>query len=154
MLICDHITMLAPARSFADLMELYENNYIYMRRLLPKRVAAGAALCSPGKVDLHLQVLERSPYTTTVALTHYFESGPGRRADPDLHVRIYHDAQLAEVQPDSPLHAFRWSGDRAMPGRRSLPWRWEVNRFLNRWLRYCLSEGHRFDRGSVAGANT
>lgn len=125
-------------------MELYENNYIYMRRLIPEVLGEGLHLRSPGNVDLYLRIEERSPYTTTVALTHYFEEGDGHRADPDLRVRIYHDAQLAEVLPDSALHSFRWTGTGKVPDRRSLAWRWEVNRFLNRWLRYCLAEGHRF----------
>ncbi|RFA28219.1 hypothetical protein CAI21_12885 [Alkalilimnicola ehrlichii] len=141
---CDHITSLAPARSFASLMELYENNYIYMRRLVPDVVAVGDEQVSRGEVDLYLRIEELSPYTSTVALTHYFDDNSGRRAHPDLLVRIYHDAQLAEVLPDSALHSFRWTGKGAPPDRRSLAWRWEVNRFLNRWLRYCLGEGHRF----------
>jgi uncharacterized protein len=143
-LTCDHILSPLPARTFASLMELYENNYIYVRRLLPDSLDAGQERISSGNVDLFLRVSERTAYTTTVTLTHYFEGEGGRRADPDMHVRIFHDAQLAEVLPHSPLHTFRWTGGRTPPDPRSLAWRWEVNRFLNRWLRYCLGEGHRF----------
>lgn len=131
------------SRSFAKLMELYENNYIFMRRLLPQREELGEEAVSrvDGGVDLHLRVVECSPYTTTVSLTHGFE-GESATA-PDLFVRIYHDARTAEVLPDSPLHHFRlWHQER--PDPRSLTWRWEINRFLNRWLHYCLGEGHGF----------
>lgn len=145
MLSCDHILTLAPPRSFASLMELYENNYIYMRRLVPQRMGVGASRVSPGDVDLHLRVEQRSPYTSTASLTHYFDGAEGARcATPDLLIRVYYDAQLAEVLPDSPMHSFRWKGPGPAPARRSLAWRWEVNRFLNRWLRYCLAEGHQF----------
>ncbi len=138
-----------PTRSFATLMELYESNYILMRRLAPGlRALDGHAVSSvAGGVDLHLKTLECSPYTTTVAMSHWFEHDP-EAVEPDLLIRVYHDAKLAEVLPDTPVEQFTlWDG--AMPERRSLEWRWELNRFLNRWLRYCLSEGHGFPREST-----
>lgn len=126
-------------------MELYENNYIFIRRLLPQldRLPVNAVSHVSGAVDLHLRILERCPYTTTLCLTHRFVDETGERSSPDLVIRIYHDARAAEVLPDSSLSSFRlWQGQ--IPDPRSLGWRWEVNRFLNRWLRYCLGEGHQF----------
>ncbi|HET8700908.1 MAG TPA: DUF1249 domain-containing protein, partial [Nitrococcus sp.] len=55
-----------------------------------------------------------------------------------------HDARVAEVLPESGLRGFRYWAFREPPPVGTLAWRWEVNRFLNRWLRYCLSEGHAF----------
>ncbi|WP_290647940.1 DUF1249 domain-containing protein [Aquisalimonas sp.] len=141
-----------PARSFATLMELYESNYIQLRRLAPElhrmegsfvsRVADGA--------DLHLQIIEQTPYTTSVALTHYFSRPEPWPSQPDLRVRIYHDARAGEVMPDSEVEHFDlWGGRRPEP--KSLEWRWGLNRFLNRWLQYCLSEGHGF---TPVGAHT
>ncbi|MCS4504385.1 hypothetical protein KBTX_00888 [wastewater metagenome] len=131
-------------RSFAALMELYENNYIYMRRLLPEPDRNGDCVVSrvPGTPDLHLRVVERCAYTTSVVLTHHFHRGDTAEVTPDLRVRIYHDARVAEVLPDSCLSGFR--RDCRGPETGSMAWRWEVNRFLNRWLRYCLGEGHSF----------
>lgn len=131
-------------RTFAGLMELYENNYIYMRRLLPEpdrnsdRVVSRVA----GTPDLHLAVLERHPYTTSVLLTYCFPRDPEAEVTPDLRVRIYHDARVAEVMPESRMEGFR--RHRPGPSIGTMAWRWEVNRFLNRWLRYCLGEGHSF----------
>jgi len=132
-----------PHRSFASLMELYEGNYILMRRLAPgltrldgqrgrgwvcSRIAEGP--------DLYLRLLERSRHTSTVVVTHCF-SGQDERLEPDLPVRVYHDARLAEVWlPDA--------GERPRFALNQLSKRWESNHFLNRWLRYCLAEGHRF----------
>jgi uncharacterized protein YqiB (DUF1249 family) len=138
--------LLCSKPTFAGLMELYENNYIYVRRLMPELDLLGERGLSRvrGGVDLHLTVLERCPYTTTVALTHYFGKDPGEDAIPDLYVRIYHDARSAEVLPASPLNNFSLWGTMQQPDVSSLKWRWVVNRFLNRWLRYCLGEGHQF----------
>ncbi len=133
-------------RSFAALMELYENNYIFMRRLLPEPDRNGDCVVSrvPGTPDLHLRVLERCAYTTSVLLTHWFDAGDESERAPDLKVRVYHDARVAEVLPESRLSGFRqWAG-RVPPRPGTLTWRWEANRFLNRWLRYCLGEGHAF----------
>ena len=119
--------------SFAALMELYENNYIYLRRLVPQLDGerdAQVSIVDRGPA-LHLEVVERCPYTTSLLLTHRFPRAHGDEALPDLQVRIYHDARVAEV-----LNA---------PG--TLAWRWAANRFLNRWLRYCLGEGHGFPTG-------
>lgn len=134
-----------PSRSFATLMELYESNYILIRRLAPAvRSMEGEAVSAvSGVVDLHLRILERSPYTTSLTLTHYFDPDSPVRAEPNLRIRVYHDAKVAEVMPDTAVERFRlWEGCRPQP--KSLAWRWELNRFLNRWLRYCLSEGHGF----------
>lgn len=133
--------------SFAALMELYENNYIFMRRLLPDPDRSGDAVVSRvnGTPDLHLAVRERCPYTTSVRLTHFFEAGECPEVTPDLLVRIYHDARVAEVLPESHIRGFRYWGNAEPPRPGTLQWRWEVNRFLNRWLRYCLGEGHAFE---------
>ena len=126
-------------RSFAALMELYEINYIYMRRLAPDLERAdGAREVSVTRdgVALRLEVLERSRYTSTVLLTHRFESDGGVESVPDLTVRVYHDARVAEVM----AHGGRTNRDPSG----SLHERWASNRFLNRWLRFSLGEGHAF----------
>lgn len=142
----------APPRSFAALMELYENNYLFIRRLLPamqppERPPEGAEQWSvQGGAPLIMRLLERSPYTTTLQLTHTFtpviDAGPGEDSDevpdalPDLTIRVYHDARVAEV--------LAVGGSVITPGRTRLETRWSVNRFLQRWLHFCLREGHQF----------
>ena len=122
-------------QSFAALMELYENNYIFLRRLVPQLDGHRDAQISSVDhgPDLHLEVIERCPYTTNLLLTHCFSQHPDSESLPDLRVRIYHDARVAEVLPEPHQPHL------------SLAARWASNRFLNRWLRYCLGEGHAFE---------
>ena len=128
--------------SFADLMEVYENNYIYLRRLVPRLPAEAAAVSrQPGRPELFLRVVEQCRYTTGLLLTHRFVARDGVEIIPNLHVRVYHDARVAEVLPGSSV-AGAPVACAAPPG--SLDWRWAMNRFLNRWLRHCLAEGHAF----------
>ncbi|MBK5937253.1 MAG: DUF1249 domain-containing protein [Halorhodospira halophila] len=134
-----HRALEAKPRTFAALMELYETNYIYMRRLVPDLERADAEReisFSRDGVALRLEVLERSRYTTTVLLTHRFASGCGAESLPELTVRVYHDARVAEVMATG--------GRTVRDPAGSLEQRWVSNRFLSRWLRFSLGEGHGF----------
>ena len=86
--------------SFTGLMTLYESNYIKLRALTGEFDWSGWSTVSttPRDSDLHAQLIRREPYTTTLKLTYWFEE-PGALLvpDPDLIVRIYHDARLAEA---------------------------------------------------------
>lgn len=132
--------------SFAALMSLYESNYIRLGWLLSSpRCVQGAHLSAPADdLPLHLILVDRSKYTTTIRLTYYFEEGGEPVADPDLLVRLYHDALLAEAMACTRRHrheALRQFDTR--PGA-ELSRRWARNVMLNKWLEYCLDKGHRF----------
>src|SRR5690348_11600102 len=90
----------ARPRSFVALMSLYESNYIRFGWLAGDVTALEGAYRSvvPGDCDLLLTVAGRSPYTTTLTLTYLLPESPGDRAYPDMGVRLYHDARLAEAQ--------------------------------------------------------
>ena len=136
-------------RSFAALMDVYELNYIRLRQLCPdlghdlqprlSQVADG--------MDLHLQVLERGPYTTTLLLTYEFTAGKRQtqRRSPNLRIRVYHDARQVEVlgKDTGPL---RWNADEGSSdlGWQAMQTRWRMNRFLYKWLGFCLRQGHHF----------
>lgn len=139
----------ALRRNLPGLMALYEENYIRLRRLVPRVPEAGAVRVSrvPGCVDLYLEVIERAPYTTTLRLTYRFGDGDGARHEPDLLLRMQHDARTAEaVEIHLPRGRYRFDA------RRTLHRCWERNRFLHRWLGYCLHRGHRFEARELAVA--
>lgn len=128
--------------TFAGLMDLYERNYINLRRLAPTLPPVGVTLVSQvsAGLDLHLQVVERFRYTTELSLTYYFERNQQWVPEPDLRIRIYHDARLAEVMS---AHLRHWPAF-AEEQHTELRSRWHVNRFLYKWLNYCLYQGHFF----------
>lgn len=136
----------ARSVSFAALMEMYESNYLRLRRLCPDLDAFTDAQVSrvPGASDLHLTVLERTPYTTMVRLTYEFASGDRTRRQPDLTIRMFHDARQAEVVG---RYCRRSGQDLSLDARIGVPGlacRWRHNRFLFKWLGFCLTQGHRF----------
>ncbi len=133
--------------SFVSLMSLYESNYIRLGWLIedlhtiPEQTISEVS----GDLPLHLRIEERSRYTTTLTLTYLFELPDGNSlADPDLQIRIYHDARLAEAQACA-----RWHRHELLASLRSelalaLGDRWLRNVMLNKWLDYCVERGHRF----------
>ena len=140
------LTRVTRPGSFAALMTLYESNYIRLGWLMHDLASPAAAAVSDvaGDLPLYLTLLERTRYTTTVCLTYYFDDGGERLADPDLRVRIYHDARLAEAMACT--HSHRHEALRRLdPGPSDeLSRRWVRNVMLNKWLEYCSDQGHWF----------
>jgi uncharacterized protein len=136
----------ARPRSFVALMSLYESNYIRFGWLAGEVTALEGSYRSvvAGDCDLLLTVVGRSPYTTTLNLTYLLPDAATARPYPDMGVRLYHDARLAEAQewPAVPAHAAVRSLRRRM--ERELGQRWARNVMLNKWLEYCVERGHRF----------
>jgi len=101
MLTDSRIVLPRPTRplTFTGLMTLYESNYVRLGWLLPDADKLdGERISSPGvDLPLHARLLERARYTTTIHLTYFFADERERVADPDLTVRLYHDARLAEA---------------------------------------------------------
>lgn len=137
----------ASRRNFPGLMALYEENYMRLRRLVPRFDAIDGSAVSRvnGCIDLHVTIIERARYTTTLHLSYRFADGHGVRHEPDLRVRVQHDARTAEAME---VHIGR--GRYHFDARRTLQRSWERNRFLHKWLGYCLHRGHRFPGRSTA----
>jgi len=132
--------------SFVSLMTLYESNYVRLRGLVPHlRTVQGEQVSTvSGDCPLYLRVTEHCRYTTTFTLTYLFIDDTGSIADPDLQVRVYHDARAAEV-----LQCARWHRHDVLNALKSalycqLGERWLRNVMLNKWLDYCAERGHRF----------
>jgi uncharacterized protein len=132
--------------SFVSLMSLYESNYIRLAWLVPNLEAAAPAQISvvDGDCPLHLAIGERSRYTTTLRLTYVFEDEAGPVADPDLLIRVYRDARLAEVQACARWHRHAMLESMRSQLARDLGDRWLRNVMLNKWLDYCVERGHCF----------
>jgi uncharacterized protein YqiB (DUF1249 family) len=131
--------------SFVSLMTLYESNYIRLRTLVgdARRLRGRLLSSAPGDLDLHVEALEHSPYTSILRLTYFFPDAGAAVAEPDLEVRVYHDARLAEASRCSRhvRHPGLASLGAGLPS--TLDARWRRNMLLNKWLDYCTERGHR-----------
>jgi uncharacterized protein len=136
----------ARPASFVSLMTLYESNYIRLKWLVPdiSRIEGLLQSSIDGDCPLHLQLQEHSRYTTTFRLTYFFEEADGVRADPDLTVRVYHDARLAEVRGCAQWHQHALLRSLRVQYSTALGDRWARNMMLNKWLDYLVERGHQF----------
>ena len=146
-------TLLPHRRSsgqFASLMELYESNYVLVRLLVPALRSMDKSLYVSGPVGampLELSEITHCRYTTTFNLTYRFSSPLRREREPDLAIRIYHDARTCEVMSGLIPSA---RGD--LRRVRDLIDGYRLNKFLQRWLSYCLRQGHVFDQSTGSTA--
>ncbi len=130
-------------RGFVSLMDMYENNYMRLRRLVPdlSKLQDSTVSRLPGCLSLHMAVLERTKFTTTLYLTYYFEDADQAVAEPALTIRVYHDAHQVEVLTGHLRHG-RQQYDHIPAKAKQV--KWKFNRFLYKWLGYCLYLGHSF----------
>ncbi|WP_462321092.1 DUF1249 domain-containing protein [Halochromatium sp.] len=141
-------------------MALCEENYAALMRLAPALAQLDGQLCSTpeGRAELSLSILEQSPYTTTLRLTHVLRGEPPAQtghqhpSEPDAILRAYHDAEQVEVlnlrQTVLPILSHYQAP--------ALAAKWRANLFVSKWLGYCLHQGYRFplSAGSATAADT
>jgi uncharacterized protein YqiB (DUF1249 family) len=145
-------------RRIAHLLDLYERNYQLLERLVPELELPFERAVSRSTTDLPLVLttVERAPYTSELRLTYEFNGPEGKRLEPDMWVKVYRDARVAEA-----LHCGKhlpWlAADEGDPeAGKFLHDQWARNHMLAKWLEYLLEHGHGFSvasrpRGKVAG---
>ena len=135
--------LLDRSPTVGGLLDLCEENYAILLQLAPDlRMLEGQfASRRPGHMDLYLEVLEQTPYTTMVHITYFFSHREGQQADPDAVLRVYHDARQIEVVRLK-QHVLPVESSYQHP---SLFNKWKVNVFLSKWLAFCVGQGHCFE---------
>ncbi len=131
-----------PAEKSFWLQKVCEWNYEKLASLIPDLAGVDETAVAQvnGKPSLHLRLLERSPYTLVLELTHDFVRG----VEPAVKIRVCLDAKTAEALSDHwrpyVLDAVR---DR-YSAKSVLDYKWSLNYFLTRWLDHCLQNDYRF----------
>lgn len=131
------------------LHKVCEANFRRLTGLVPDfdRIDASATAEASGKPPLRWRLLERSPYTLTVELTHDFSPAFSPLAEPAVRMRVCMDSQTVEMLSDherpAVLDALR--GERAARAVAVMDYKWTLNYFLARWLDHCLASNYRFD---------
>ena len=138
------MSLFEPQKKSYWLAKLCEANYERLLRLVPglAHMAHSGVARAEGKPSLHLVLLEHSPYTLTLELSHCFGYEP--LLEPAVKIRVYLDARAAEVLCDHArpkVHEALGSGG---PAREVMDYKWTLNYFLSRWLDHCLACDYRF----------
>lgn len=135
-----------------DLLELQaacEANYARLLRLLPDMRGAQRArrvALSQGELRLGilaLDVLETCPYTTTLQVRQ--EHSLPWLPVPQLEVRVYHDARMAEVIRAENARRFRSIYPYPNAAMHQPDEKTQLNLFLGEWLSHCLACGHELE---------
>ncbi len=160
-----HLALLTPPPDVGGLMALCEENYAALMRLAPALRQLPDPLSDPlcskpeGRAELSLSIVEQSPYTTTLHLTHvlraevavpHLPQHPQHPSEPDAMLRAYHDAEQVEVlnlrQTVLPVLSHYQAP--------ALAAKWRANLFVSKWLGYCLQQGYRFPVSTGLAAAT
>ena len=129
---------------------LAEHCFARVMDLAPElRAMSGCARSSVSSdLDLQLSILEQTPYSTLVQLARYYPLEGTLVPDPEVRVRAYHDAKVAEAlgyrNRFGLLQPFG-----VTPGEVNLRVKRELNFFLWKWLGHLRARGHSFHPAAV-----
>ncbi|WP_428603282.1 DUF1249 domain-containing protein [Sedimenticola sp.] len=134
------------------LMDLCEENYHYLMRLAPdlRNMQGRYRSRLDSAMDLYLEILEQTPYTSLLHLTYYFDHESEQLPDPDATIRIYHDSRQAEVL-NLKQHVLPLNKGFIRP---TLEQKWKISLFLSKWLSFSVRQGHCFSSGHATPART
>jgi uncharacterized protein YqiB (DUF1249 family) len=138
------MSVLEPLEKSYWLAKLCEANYERLLRLVPwlDGMACSAVAGAEGKPPLHLQLLEHSPHTLTLELSHCF--GFESLLEPAVRIRVYLDARAAEALSDHARPKVHEALGRQPRARDVMDYKWTLNYFLSQWLDHCLACNYSF----------
>jgi uncharacterized protein YqiB (DUF1249 family) len=147
------VVNLSRERYRVDLVELQaacEANYARLMQLLPAmregsdtfRQARRIAMSQGEQLlgVLALEVLETCPYTSTLSVSQ--EHSLPWLPVPQMEVRVYHDARMAEVIGAQSARRFRGNYPYPNEAMHQPDEKTQLNLFLGEWLSHCLACGH------------
>lgn len=121
------------------LLAVCEVNYARLLRLLPD--CDSVSLTYDFTINNHLsyriKIIESSRYTSTLEFAQCADNVPDY-IRPSMQVRLYHDAQMAEVLHSQNVGAIRPSYSYPNKKMHQKNEKEMVNRFLAEWLQFCL----------------
>jgi uncharacterized protein YqiB (DUF1249 family) len=145
------MSVLQPVEKSYWLAKVCEANYRRLLGLIPdlKALPETAVASVDGKPALHLAMIERSPYTLTLELTHCFTWEFEAMREPAVKIRVYLDARAAEVISDRERLSVHEALGRGRDAQSVMDYKWSLNYFFSQWLEHCLAANYRF---GLAGA--
>ena len=123
-------------------MVLCETNYARALKLLPQIQPVNTSFdySVRDKLGFRITIVECCKYTTIVKIS---QTSPALvdYLKPELEVRLYHDAGMAEVSASQNVSRLKPRYDYPNPDMRQRDEKYQVNVFLAEWLKLCLEYG-------------
>ncbi len=138
--------LINPVNKAACLEQVCESNYQKLFKLIPDLMAFNetAIGLAPHNTALYLEIIERTPYTLTLELSHCFNSEQDELLSPAVKIRVYLDAHLAEVLSDHARAGVAQVFKDPGLSREIMNYKWRLNYFLQKWLDHCLKKEYLF----------
>jgi len=140
-----------PVNKSYCLEQICASNYHKLLQLIPDLLAFKdqAIGLAPNKTSLYLDVLEHTPYTMTVELSHCFHKNLDEFLEPAVKIRVYLDAQLAEVLSDHARASVSCVFKDPGMSLEIMNYKWRLNYFLQKWLDHCLNKDYKFSNKTL-----
>ena len=141
-----------PVNKSFCLEQMCASNYQKLLKLMPelltlKEIAIGIAI---NNTPLHITVIESAPHTLMIELNHYFDH---EFLEPAVKIRLYLDAQLAEVMSDQARSPSALAFKDKSLSRDIMNYKWRLNYFLQTWLDHCLKKDYQFKASKAYAGN-
>ena len=122
-----------------------DTNYLRLHKLMPEMQTKqqrriGIYVGSQKQILVTFAVQDRSRYTTTLTMRQ--SHGIWGAKVPEMTVRVYHDARMAEVIAYQQMRAPRAKYSYPNPRMYARDEKRQLNRLLGEWLAVCLVHGH------------
>ena len=140
------MSLVHPVNTSLCLEKLCESNFDKLFCLISnlcsfKQHATGETTNKP---SLHLKIIERTKHTLTVELSHTFNENLNSFIEPAVKIRIYLDANLAEVIKDHVRPMVSKVYKDPAQTIEIMNYKWRLNYFLQKWLDHCLKTNYQF----------
>lgn len=140
------MSLVHPINTSLCLEKLCESNFQKLFCLIPDlcSVQKQASAQTTNKPTLFLKILDRSKHTLTVELSHHFNQNLENLMVPAIIIRIYLDANIAEVLKDHERTDVSRIYKDPSQSIEIMNYKWRLNYFLQKWLDHCLQTNYEF----------
>ncbi|MDP2561220.1 DUF1249 domain-containing protein [Psychrobium sp. 1_MG-2023] len=131
-----------------DLLALHRAcslNYLSLLKLLPNLDCGGYFFFHLDNACYQIHVIEQTQYTSVVSIetiANKISCGESvNELTPQIKVRLYHDAQMAEVLASRQIRYFKSSYDYPNRLMQQPDEKYQINKYLSEWLKHCCNDG-------------
>lgn len=140
------MSLVHPVNTSLCLEKICESNFHKLFCLIPDLCSftSQATAKTTNKPSLHLKIIDRSKHTITVELSHNFIANLEDFMEPAVKIRVYLDANLAEVLKDHARPQVSAVYKDPAQSVEIMNYKWRLNYFLQKWLDHCLQTDYIF----------
>jgi len=130
--------------SFTVLMQMYAVNFKYLNLLFDTHNLEHDFVLKSYETTAHIYIsnITNNRYSTTFTMSYIFAEP--QEQIPNVKIKLYKDTRQAEVLSVVNFHQIKsFHTLTRFDKLTNINAKWELNNFLNRWLRYCLDNRYR-----------